>query len=216
MADEKGAEGEGKPAAGGEGQAKSVAAKERAPAARSSPGARKIKILGQVVEYPETMHGVVFAVAVCVAIVFVVWIVVHGPAENVRTIAGAFRTVESPKAGETKDVPGTSRLEFWTPSAKTVDFLKSKEGLSAWEANATEERVKAFGELLKAKPGVNGYRRYEVWGHGVTEFKPGWWWVVRVREPFTAEQLIAEYRKFWGTDWPLFVEVLENRASYRE
>jgi hypothetical protein len=216
MADEKKAEVEGKAAAGGEEAAKAAAAKERPAAAKSSPGVRRIKVLGQVVEYPETVHGVVFVLAVCIAIVFIVFIVVHGPAENVKTITSAFRTVESPKAGETKDVPGTSRLEFWTPSSKTADFLKSKEGDSAWEANATEERVKAFGELLKGMKGVDGYRRYEVWGHGVSEYKPGWWWVIRVREPFTAERLISEYRAFWKTPWPMFVEVLENKASYRE
>lgn len=216
MAEEKKAEGEGKSASGGEEPGKAVAARERPAAATKTPGVRKVKVLGQVVEYPETAHGVLAVLTVCVAIVFIVYFVVHGPAENVRTIAGAFRTVESPKAGETKDVPGTSRLEFWTPGAKTADYLKSKEGDSAWEANASDERVKAFGELLKGMKGVDGYRRYEVWGHGVSEFKPGWWWVIRVRDPFTVERLISEYRTYWKTPWPMFVEVLENKASYVE
>ena len=114
-------------------------------------------------------------------------------------------------------VPDTLRLEFWTPSAKTKDFV-SKEPKDAgdtnrnWEAIESEEMVAQFGQHLRKDTDVVGYRRSEVWGHGRTGLKPGWWWSITVRTNYPVAKLAKSYREFWKTPSSVFVEVIDNRG----
>ena len=114
-------------------------------------------------------------------------------------------------------VPDTLRLEFWTPSAKTKDFV-SKEPKDAgdtnrhWEVIESEEMVVQFGQHLRKDTDVVGYRRMEVWGHGRTGLKPGWWWSITVRTNYPVAKLAKSYREFWKTPSSVFVEVIDNRG----
>ncbi len=114
-------------------------------------------------------------------------------------------------------VPDTLRLEFWTPSAKTKDFV-SKEPKDAgdtnrnWEVIESEEMVAQFGQALRKDTDVVGYRRSEVWGHGRTGLKPGWWWSITVRTNYPVAKLAKSYREFWKTPSSVFVEVIDNRG----
>jgi len=113
--------------------------------------------------------------------------------------------------------PNTLRMEFWTPSSKTRDYL-AKDGdairdRDKWEAIEGEERVIEFGKLLRSDSSVLGYRRAEVWGHGRTILKPGWWWTTTVTTNYSVDKLVRTYRDFWKSSNAVFVEVIDNRGS---
>jgi hypothetical protein len=112
--------------------------------------------------------------------------------------------------------PNTRRMEFWTPSAKTKDFLASEGGnirdKDKWEIIPNEERVIEFGKLLRSDWAVLGYRRTEVWGHGRTVLKPGWWWTMTVSTNYPLEKFVLTYRNFWQSSNAVFVEVFDNQG----
>jgi hypothetical protein len=112
--------------------------------------------------------------------------------------------------------PNARRFEFWTPSAKTKDFLTKENGnirdRDKWEEIPGEERVNEFGNVLRSNPNVLGYRRYEVWGHGRTVPKPGWWWAATVTTNYSIDDFVRAYRGFWKSSNSLFVEVIDNRG----
>src|SRR5262245_65604105 len=64
--------------------------------------------------------------------------------------------------------PNTLRMEFWTPSSKTKDYLARDDGVirdrDKWEAIESEERVIEFGKILRSDASVLAYRRGECWG----------------------------------------------------
>lgn len=114
-------------------------------------------------------------------------------------------------------VPDTLRIEFWTPSSKTKDFLAREPKDAAntnrnWEIIESEEPISRFGEALRKDTDVVGYRRTEVWGHGRTALKPGWWWSITVRTNYPVAKLAKTYRDFWQTSSSVFVEVIDNRG----
>jgi hypothetical protein len=114
-------------------------------------------------------------------------------------------------------VPDTLRLEFWTPSAKTKEFLSKQpkddgDTNRNWEIIESEEMVAQFGQHLRKDQDVVGYRRMEVWGHGRTGLKPGWWWSITVRTNYPVAKLAKSYREFWKTPSSVFVEVIDNRG----
>lgn len=115
-------------------------------------------------------------------------------------------------------VPDTLRLEFWTPSVKTKEFLTREAGDTNrnWEAIESEQLVTDFGKHLRKDPDVVGYRRTEVWGHGRTALKPGWWWSITVRTNYPVSKLAKSYREFWKTPSSVFVEVIDNRGHVEE
>ena len=81
-----------------------------------------------------------------------------------------------------------------------------------WEVMPNEERVVQFGQLLRADADVLGYRRAEVWGHGRTTLKPGWWWAMTVTTNYSADKLVHAYRDFWKSSNAVFVEIFDNRG----
>ncbi|MEY2407935.1 MAG: hypothetical protein QOF48_605 [Verrucomicrobiota bacterium] len=109
---------------------------------------------------------------------------------------------------------GTRRLEFWTPSGRTRDYLARDGGAvrdrDKWEAIPSDEPVQQFGALLRTNSDVLGYRRAEVWGQGHTIFKPGWWWTITVTTNYSAQNLVHAYRGFWKSTNTIYVERIEN------
>jgi hypothetical protein len=107
-------------------------------------------------------------------------------------------------------------LEFWTPSAKTKDYLHTEKGAvvptEQWEVISNDSVVEQFGQVLHTNSYILGYRRVEVWGQGQTTYKPGWWWTVNVFTNYTANDLARTYNDFWQSHQVLFVEVIDNRG----
>ncbi|HEX3719906.1 MAG TPA: hypothetical protein VH595_18295 [Verrucomicrobiae bacterium] len=113
---------------------------------------------------------------------------------------------------------GESRqLEFWTPSARTKDYLGKKNGVvgqrERWEVIDSDDIVTQFGAVLHSNVSVFGYRRVEEWGQGRTTFKPGWWWTMNVTTNYSVVELEQVYQKFWHSTQPLLIEVIDNRGS---
>ena len=111
----------------------------------------------------------------------------------------------------------TRQLEFWTPSARTKDYLHQEGGevstSEQWQVIPNDDAVLQFGTLLRSNVNVLGYRRVEVWGQGRTAFKTGWWWTMNVFTNYSGVDLAHDYQSFWKASQPLFVEVIDNRGS---
>ena len=111
----------------------------------------------------------------------------------------------------------THRLEFWTPSAKTKDYLSTNGGSyednERWQILTSDDKVNEFGMMLHSNRAIFGYRRVEEWGQGRTGFKPGWWWTMNAATDFTAVDLARAYRQFWNSPQAVLVEVIENRGN---
>jgi hypothetical protein len=122
--------------------------------------------------------------------------------------------VVNPNGAETTLAAATRRLEFWTPSSRTKEHLARESGAirerDKWEVLANEDPVQQFGILLRTNSNVLGYRRAEVWGHGSTVLKPGWWWTMTVTPNYTVQNLMSAYRGFWKSTNTVFVERIEN------
>jgi hypothetical protein len=107
-------------------------------------------------------------------------------------------------------------MEFWTPSAKTKDYLSKANGEVAapdqWQVIPTDDTVLQFGSILHSNKNVLGYRRVEVWGHGRTTFKPGWWWTLNVLTNYSEADLGHAYEDFWKSHQAVFIEVIDNRG----
>jgi len=112
----------------------------------------------------------------------------------------------------------TRQLEFWTPSAKTKDYLHKEGGevvaTEKWEELSNDDAVLQFGELLHTnRDNILGYRRVENWGQGTTGFKPGWWWTVNVYADYSVVDFAKVYEGYWKSSRPVFIEVIDNRGS---
>jgi hypothetical protein len=111
----------------------------------------------------------------------------------------------------------TRQLEFWTPSAKTKEFIHMENGKpndkDKWQIIPSDDMVTQFGSTLHSNQNVLGYRRIEVWGQGRTSYKPGWWWTMNVTTNFTVGELAKDYRVFWKSPQAVLVEVIDNRGS---
>ena len=122
--------------------------------------------------------------------------------------------------GNETNLGETRQLEFWTPSARTKDYLHMEGGnvvaTERWEVLSNDDPVVQFGKVLHASPNVLGYRRVEVWGQGRTNFKPGWWWTLNVITNYPVGDLARSYQEFWKSHQTLFIEVIDNRGSAAE
>lgn len=153
---------------------------------------------------------------ICAALSFVTWIylrpVTPTPPRRMWT-----PVVASGKGQELVIQPPSRRMEFWTPSARTKDHLVREGGQprpqDRWEIMASDDPVHQFGSVLRSNVNVLGYRRAEVWGHGRTQLKPGWWWTMTVTTNYTVQHLLTAYRDFWRSSNALFVEVIENPGA---
>jgi hypothetical protein len=163
---------------------------------------------------PNTFWGALSVAIICVAVVIIV-LHVAGPK------AVAPRRLWTPVVVETNGtqtiIGETRQMEFWTPSARTKGYLKKEDSAVSdrdkWQIIDNDEIAFKFGALLHSNRSVLGYRRVEVWGHGLTTFKPGWWWSLNVTTNYQVGQLAQAYHDYWNSRAPVFIEVIDNRGN---
>jgi hypothetical protein len=164
--------------------------------------------------FPKTFWGALAVICVCAAAVLIVDRVVVPKSVEARRL---WTPLVIETNGNQSILGETRQLEFWTPSARTKDFLPVKNGSNyakeKWQIIPSDDEVFKFGALLHSNGNILGYRRSEVWGHGRTEYKPGWWWSVNVTTNYTATDLVRAYMSFWKPPSPVLIEVIDNRGG---
>ncbi len=175
-----------------------------------------VTLLGVTFAYPRTLWGALPFAFVCAAIAFIVFLVLPSSLKHAEKPRRLWTPIVVLTNGIQTILGDTRRMEFWTPSAKTKDCLAKDGGAipdrERWEVIPSDEPVLQFGALLRSDPNVAGYRRTEVWGHGRTVPKPGWWWTMTVTTNYSVEMLMRAYRDFWKSPNTVFVEVIDNRG----
>jgi hypothetical protein len=161
---------------------------------------------------PKTLFGAICIVCICATVGFVAYLAVG----NNQPPRKLWSPVVIEANGNQTVLGETRQLEFWTPSIETKDYL-AKPGAEIaptdqWQVISNNDTILAFGTLLHSNTSVLGYRRVEVWGHGSTGFKPGWWWTLNVLTNYTAGDLGQAYQDFWKSRHPVFIEVIDNRG----
>jgi hypothetical protein len=163
---------------------------------------------------PKKCCGTACCLFVCATIAFIAYLVISPKSGQSRRL---WMPVVVETNGNQTVMGETRQLEFWTPSARTKDYLPKENGevvdTEKWEAIPSDDAVLQFGMVLHSNLNVLGYRRVEVWGQGRTSFKPGWWWTVNAFTNYSVVDLAHSYEKFWKTPKPVFVEVIDNRGS---
>jgi hypothetical protein len=172
-----------------------------------------VSFLGITVAYPRTFWGTLPYAFVCATIVLVTYFLAPHAAPARRL----WLPIVVETNGSQMILGDTRQMNFWTPSARTGDFITKSGGpVSApdkWQVIASDEPVMQFGLLLHSNANVFGYRRTEVWGRGRTIFKPGWWWTVNVTTNYSVAELGNAYQAFWKCSSPVFIEAVDNRGS---
>ncbi|HSY42517.1 MAG TPA: hypothetical protein VK811_01310 [Candidatus Acidoferrum sp.] len=162
-------------------------------------------------------HNALFATIRCVFICATIVLIVYLFIPHTEAPRRLWKPVLIDTNGTTMILPESRQLEFWTPSAKTKNYLHTEKGqvvpTEAWEVISNDDVVQQFGSILHTNSFILGYRRVEVWGQGQTTYKPGWWWTVNVFTNYTATDLARTYDDFWQSHQVLFVEVIDNRGS---
>ena len=159
------------------------------------------------------LWSMLIVAVVCATVAYIAHQLIHQvPAHPARRLWTPI--VVTPNGAETPLPAATRRLEFWTPSSRTKDHLAREGGgireRDKWEVLASEEPIQQFGMLLRTNSNVLGYRRAEVWGHGSTVLKPGWWWTMTVTTNYSVQTLMQAYRDFWKSSNAVYVERIEN------
>ena len=159
-------------------------------------------------------YGFVCLLCVCATIALAAYSLTRHPPQPPRRL---WSPVVIDTNGSQSTILGETRqLEFWTPSADTKDFLRKDGGKiidsDKWQVISNDDAVSQFGLLLHTNRSVLGYRRVKVWGHGRTDFKPGWWWTLNVITNYSAGDLARSYEDFWKSHQMLFIEVIDNRG----
>ena len=164
----------------------------------------------------KTLIGPLFFFCICAAIGLVVYLL----AQHSEPPRRLWTPLLIDTNGYTIVLPESRQLEFWTPSAKTKDYLHMENGqvvpTEKWEVISNDDVVRQFGSVLHTNTSILGYRRVEVWGQGHTNYKPGWWWTVNVFTNYTANDLAKTYNDFWNSHQVLFIEVIDNRGGVEE
>ena len=132
---------------------------------------------------------------VCAIIAFVAYLVASSHTEPPPRL---WIPVVVETSGRQMILGETRQMEFWTPSAKTKDYLLKDGGdiddREKWAVIPSDEVVLQFGVVLHSNASVLGYRRIEEWGQGRTSFKPGWWWTMNVATDYSVRDLAHVYR----------------------
>src|SRR5262249_7563622 len=138
----------------------------------------------------NTLCGVLCCLFICATIVIVTYLHTSSNSAPQRRL---WVPVVVETNGNQAILGETRQMEFWTPSAKTKDYLPKENGLvfdkEKWQVISNDDAVVQFGLLLHSNLGVLGYRRVEIWGQGRTTFKPGWWWTMNVSTNYTIGEL---------------------------
>lgn len=176
-----------------------------------------IVILGQVFCYPKTIYGAVAIFLVCATLVASVYIIfVQADTRTLSTVTQMWRTLKVTPQGEEVASEFDYRIEFWTPSVATQDYLESAGAVPAedeWQVIDDPLKNQMFGEFLMKDPRVEGFRRAKVVGTGGGSPKEGWWWTMRVDQRLSVEDFIDLYRRFWGTTENVYLEVITVSAD---
>jgi hypothetical protein len=163
---------------------------------------------------PNTLSGVACCLIVCCTFAFIAWLVISAHSTQSRRL---WIPVLVETNGNQTVLGETRQMEFWTPSAKTQDYLQKTGGTvndqEQWEVISSDDPVMQFGMMLRSNTSVLGYRRVEVWGQGRSNFKPGWWWTINVFTNYSVVDLAHAYQNFWKMPQPVFIEVIDNRGS---
>jgi hypothetical protein len=161
-----------------------------------------------------TLCGVLSSVVVCATIAFIACLVISPHTELTPRL---WIPVVIETNGNQTVLGETRQVEFWTPSAKTQDYLHKVNGEfdhnEKWQVIPSDDVVTQFGMVLHSNQNVFGYRRVEEWGQGRTSFKPGWWWTMNVLTNYSVGDLSHIYREFWKSPQPVLIEVVDNRGS---
>jgi hypothetical protein len=173
-----------------------------------------VSFLGVSVDYPRTIWGTLPYAFVCATIVLVAYFFAVPRAAPARRLW--VPTVVEANGSQTS-LGETRQMNFWTPSARTGEYMaksgQTENDPKSWQSIASDEPVMQFGMLLHSNADIFGYRRTEVWGHGRSVFKPGWWWTVNVTTNYSVADLGKTYQSFWKCSTPVFIEVVDNRGS---
>jgi hypothetical protein len=116
--------------------------------------------------------------------------------------------------GSFKVPKGPIQISFWTPSART----KNTAGVKDWEKVESDARLDEFGDRLKKKGLVTGYRRVEVIGDGRGGRMAGAWWISSNDRDFHFADFLREYLDFWkppGED-QVYMEVQPIAEGYQK
>jgi hypothetical protein len=186
------------------------------------------EILGQKIPYPTSIYAVIGLGLFCMAVVCIVWIVLYAPPGRTEEVFALFTSlkIDESSFGKPRVQQQDGQLvQFWTPSAETKLDLQSPSSETdedAWE-RVEEDKVDAFendlwirfhGSGSRQIGPLNGYRRYQVIGHGRTQHKRGWWWVLNVKRDFDTRELASFYFKEWHTEKTLYVELISGETSF--
>lgn len=161
-------------------------------------------ILGQVFSYPKTWKGLLAWLVFCLTIAVVILIgLVYARGENIAIFGSWVRGSSIDRfvineRGERVRYD-TYQVAFWTPSPETEKSFRPgrSTSLPRWQLAVDDKKVDHFGDELRKIPMVNGYRRWAVIGHGQTDYKAGYWWVVALDKNVTVEQVMHVYRDYW-------------------
>jgi len=171
-----------------------------------------VSFLGCSCAFPRTFWGTLPFAFICAAAVAIVYLVTR---EKAVESARVWRAVVVETNGMETTLGGSRRMEFWTPSVKTKDYL-ARDGSAIrpkdkWQMLASDDAVIKFGNMLHSNQDILGFRRVEEWGRGRTDFKPGWWWSVNVLTNCSVGDVNRIYQQFWKPTAPIFIEVIDNR-----
>ena len=119
-----------------------------------------VAILGQGLRYPITITGALSVLGTLSAICFIIYTILHAESSKLEQIR-VWSSMFLGATGEPKETSGTKQIQFWTPSLKTRDTKDVKE----WETKVTEDDIFKICDIIHQLDDVNGYRRYEVFGH---------------------------------------------------
>ena len=174
----------------------------------------EIEILGQRLNYPKTIYGVMFSLGLFFLLGFSLYtILVLAKSENLGIVTEDF--IVGTYGGSSDDkIARVIQHQFWTPSERTSEFSELTDWVAKASKNANDLNID-FGAQLSKNNLVNGFRRFEVYGKGRGGQKYGMWWVVNVSPQLTSEDLAKIYQEFWGTKGSVFIETYYHNGGLK-
>lgn len=167
-------------------------------------------------EVPSCRPGGLFTVVCLVCVCAAIGLVAYRLAPRPEPPRRLWLPVVVGTNGERAVLGDMRQFEFWTPSAKTKDYLHKEGGEvvaeERWEAIPSDDMVVQFGQMLHSNRNVLGYRRIEEFGQGRSAFKPGWWWTVNVFSNYSAVEMGRAYQDFWKSRQTVFMEEIDSRG----
>ena len=111
-------------------------------------------------------HNALFATIRCVFICATIVLIVYLFIPHTEAPRRLWKPVLIDTNGTTMILPESRQLEFWTPSARTKNYLHTEKSqvvpTEAWEVISNDDVVQQFGSILHTNSFILGYRRVEV------------------------------------------------------